>query len=113
MPTMITNLPRRFVSLYSISIEGRASLPDLRRGRDTAGRLAAPPGWATFSGGASIGMRVPGSIWAGGTSTHRQPSGCDAQNRRTRVRFRSGDGRLADVPDFRFVAPFEPTGDQP
>src|SRR6185312_15755953 len=110
---MITNLPRRFVSLYSISIEvERASRTCDWVGIRPYGGQRRPVGHVQVAGpvsgwryGGRYGRVVP-------TRTANRPADRRSK-RRTRVRFRSRDGRIQDVPDFRFVAPFEPTGDQP
>src|SRR4026207_759061 len=112
-PTMITNLPRRFVSLYSISIEVEsASRTCDRCGTRPEDGQRRPGGHVHVAGavsrrgyGGRYGRVVP-------RRTANRPGGVLRQGR-TPVRFRSRSGRIPIVPDFKFVAPFQPTGDQP
>src|SRR5215211_1764386 len=91
-PMMITNLPRRLVSLYSISMEiERASRGCNAATRGSAGgwigvdrKHGCPVGHGLVAF-ASLGMGVPGSIWAGGTRTHRHRS-----HERARTRHEQG-----------------------
>src|SRR5688572_14916006 len=112
---MMTNFPRRFESLYSISIEVEQCLPGCgQRGIGSAGgecplaTVWRPP--QSLDGGTGVDM----GGWYQNAPPSVRPLRTPWSRRATNARSVSIAGWYdSAVPEFKFVAPFEPTGDQP